>query len=180
MHKDLHTELGCRQSGFSLIELIVTLSVTLILVFIGIPSFSKMLIRGEITSASLALRTGLSVARSEAVKRGAHIQICSLDTVISQCAGKVGSGRLVWDYGFMVFQDVNSDNAYTAGTDELLHTSLFNESLIIDWGRGHYLVYAPSGRLQMGNSSFHIKHPADALERHLILNNVGRVRSMDI
>ena len=180
MHKDARTNRKRSQSGFTLIELMVTLSITLILVFLAMPSFMQILIRSEITSTSLAIRTGLSIARSEAVKRGARIQVCSLDDVLMQCAGNVGTGRLAWSAGFIVFQDVDKDKAYTVGTDELLHLSRFNESVDIDWGRGHYLIYASSGRLQMGNSSFHIKHSTSSLERHLILNNVGRVRSTDI
>lgn len=180
MHREAHTKSVYSQSGFTLIELMVALAVSLILIVIGIPSFTQMLARSDVTSTSLAIRTGLSIARSEAVKRGARIQVCSLDDEDTQCAGNVGIGRLVWDDGFIVFQDVDNDKTYTAGIDELLHLARFSEPLEIDWGRGHYLIYAPSGRLQMGNSSFHIKHAAASLERHLILNNVGRVRSADI
>jgi type IV fimbrial biogenesis protein FimT len=180
MHKEAHTNRKRSQPGFTLIELMVTLVISIILIFIAIPSFSQMLIRSEITATSLAIYSGLSVARSEAVKRGARIQICSLDSVVTQCAGNVGVGRLIWGEGFIVFEDVDNDKSYSAGTDELLHITHFNESLEIDWGRGHYLIYAPSGRLQMGNSSFHIKHSDSTSERRLILNNVGRVRSIDI
>lgn len=180
MHRDGHIKPLHSQSGFTLIELMVALAVSLILIVIGIPSFTQMLARSDVTSTSLVIRTGLSIARSEAVKRGSSVQMCSLDDVLTQCAGNVGVGRLIWDDGFIVFQDVDNDKAYTAGTDNLLHLARFSEPVDIDWGRGHYLIYAPSGRLQMGNSSFHIKHSASSLERHLILNNVGRVRSTDI
>jgi prepilin-type N-terminal cleavage/methylation domain-containing protein len=180
MHKDAHTKPGRSQSGFTLIELMVTLSITLILIFLAVPSFSQMLIRSEVASASVAIRVGLSIARSEAVKRGAQVQICSLSSVAMQCAGNVGVGRLAWGDGFIVFQDVDSDRVYNAAIDELLHIAYFADSLDISWGRGHYLIYVSSGRLLLGNSSFRINHPSYALERRLILNIVGRVRSIDI
>ncbi|SFG89167.1 GspH/FimT family pseudopilin [Neptunomonas qingdaonensis] len=180
MHREAHYKSLHSQFGFTLIELMVALAVSLILIVIGIPSWTHILARSDVTSTSLAIRAGLSIARSEAVKRGASVQVCSLDNVLTQCAGHVGIGRLMWGNGFIVFQDVDKDRVYTAGTDELLNLTHFSEPVDIDWGRGHYLIYAPSGRLQMGNSSFHIKHLASSLERHLILNNVGRVRSTDI
>ncbi len=180
MHKDAHTDREHSQFGFTLIELMVALSIMLILMFLAIPSFSQMLIRSEISAASMAIRAGLSIARSEAVKRGAQVQVCSLSPVTTQCAGSVGVGRLAWGDGFIVFQDVDSDRVYNATTDELLHVARFSKSLDINWGRGHYLIYVSSGRLLLGNSSFRINHPSYALERRLILNIVGRVRSIDI
>lgn len=180
MHKDAHTDRKQSQSGFTLIELMVALSIMLMLIFLALPSFSQMLIRSEVSAASMAIRSGLSLARSEAVKRGAHVQICSLSPVATQCAGSVGVGRLSWSEGFMVFHDVDSDRVYNAATDELLSVVRFSASLDINWGRGHYLIYVSTGRLILGNSSFRINHPSYALERRLILNIVGRVRSTDI
>jgi prepilin-type N-terminal cleavage/methylation domain-containing protein len=180
MHKDTHINRMQSQSGFTLIELMVALSITFLLIFLALPSFSQMLIRSEVSVAAMAIRSGLSLARSEAVKRGAHVQICSLSPLVTKCAGSVGVGRLSWDEGFMVFHDVDGDRVYNAVTDKLLNAARFSESLDISWGRGHYLIYVSSGRLMLGNSSFRINHPSYALERRLILNIVGRVRSIDI
>ncbi|WP_293268445.1 GspH/FimT family pseudopilin [Neptunomonas sp.] len=180
MHKDAHIHPDSSQSGFTLVELMVTLSIALILTFIAIPSFSVLLIRNEIASNAQTIRTGLALARYEAIKRNSPVQICSLSSSATQCAGIIGVGRLAWDDGLIVFQDVDSDRIYTAGVDDLISHARFSESLDINWGRGHYLIYTATGRLMIGNSSFRINHPSYAIERRLILNIVGRVRSIDI
>ena len=180
MHKDAHSKPMHSQFGFTLIELMVTLSITLILIFWAVPSFSALLIRNDISANANKIRTGLALARYEAVKRNTQIQVCSLSAVATLCAGSVGVGRLKWDEGFIVFQDIDGNKIYTPGIDDLITQKFFSESLEIDWGRGHYLIYASTGRLMIGNSSFHINHPDSTLERQLILNIVGRVRSIDI
>jgi len=169
-----------QQSGFTLIELLVTMTVLLIFITLGIPSFSQALVRHELQSASLSIRQGLHIARSESVKRSGLMHICSLATDIQQCAGTRGVGRTQWARGMLVFHDVNRNKQFDQGLDQILYVTEFPDGMSVEWGRGDYLAYASSGRLKFSNGTFRVVHSGSGKERRLVLNRIGRVRSTEI
>ena len=61
----------CRRSGFSLIELMVTVVVFAILLLVGVPSVQTLLMNNRMTSRMNALSASLQLVRAEAVKRNA-------------------------------------------------------------------------------------------------------------
>lgn len=63
------------QHGFTLLELIVTISVLSILVALAAPSFRQLLEAQRMRAASFDLVADLTLARSEAIKRGAAITL---------------------------------------------------------------------------------------------------------
>ena len=62
-------------AGFTLIELMVTVSVLAILAALSAPSFRTLLTGLRVSSTAYALVSDLSVARNEAVKRGVNVQL---------------------------------------------------------------------------------------------------------
>lgn len=69
-----------KDSGFSLIELMVTISVLAILVSIAIPSFSSAINRNRASSDVSGLTTAIAIARAEAIKRNGLVCVTSLDS----------------------------------------------------------------------------------------------------
>ncbi len=63
------------RGGFTLIELIVSLSVVAILAALAVPGFQNMIAQGEMREASTALSMTFTRARSEATKRGTQITV---------------------------------------------------------------------------------------------------------
>ena len=61
---------SAKSSGFTLVELMITLAIAGILVAVGIPSFNSTISSNRLTSYANELVTALNLARSEAVKRG--------------------------------------------------------------------------------------------------------------
>ena len=65
-----------RGKGFSMIELMITLSVLAILVAVGVPSFQGMIARNRIATATNEIVSGMYAARSEAIRQNASIRFC--------------------------------------------------------------------------------------------------------
>ncbi|MES2979934.1 MAG: GspH/FimT family pseudopilin [Pseudomonadota bacterium] len=62
-----------RQRGFTLTELIVTMSLVAVLAAMAAPSFSQMLANQRVRAAAYNIVSDMVLARSEAVKRGESI-----------------------------------------------------------------------------------------------------------
>jgi type IV fimbrial biogenesis protein FimT len=102
-----------RQIGFSLIELLFTVTLMGILASLAIPSFRTMLVKRTVSAASDALVSDMRLARSEALKRSARTVIC----VSSDGATCAGVGSTNWQVGWIVFVDMNSNGSVDAGDD---------------------------------------------------------------
>jgi type IV fimbrial biogenesis protein FimT len=63
------------QFGLTLIEIMVTLAVVAVTLSIGVPSFRGMASSNRMSSAANSLVGALNVARSEAIKRGARVNL---------------------------------------------------------------------------------------------------------
>ncbi|WP_426207560.1 GspH/FimT family pseudopilin [Massilia sp. TWP1-3-3] len=64
-------------SGFTLIELVVTMVIIAILASISAPSFNSMIIGNRLSGEMNAIIGGLNIARSEAQKRGTTVSVCA-------------------------------------------------------------------------------------------------------
>ncbi|MCA1805453.1 MAG: GspH/FimT family pseudopilin [Xanthomonadaceae bacterium] len=62
-------------TGFTLIELMVTISIAAILLAIGVPSFQAIIENNRLATQSNELITAVNLARSEAIKRSCDITI---------------------------------------------------------------------------------------------------------
>ncbi|MFI9650975.1 GspH/FimT family pseudopilin [Guyparkeria sp. GHLCS8-2] len=87
-----------RSSGFSLIELMITIVVAGILLAVAIPSFRNLILSNELTTTTNEWVTAVNLARSEAIKRSAPVVVCGADgnenTGLSNgCAGNLGEVR---------------------------------------------------------------------------------------
>ncbi len=66
-----------RENGFTLVELLISIVIVTTLLAMGVPSIKDFMKNNRLSAQSNALVTGLQVARSEAVKRGADTVICA-------------------------------------------------------------------------------------------------------
>lgn len=95
-----------RTGGFTLIELMVGVSVLAILLAVGIPSFSAIMRNNRIASGANNLVGALNFARSEAIKRGDPVTVCP-STNGTSC-----DNTTAWAGGLIAFRDA----AGTSGT----------------------------------------------------------------
>jgi type IV fimbrial biogenesis protein FimT len=83
-----------RQTGFTVIELMVTISIAAIMMAIAVPSFQSFLLNSRLTGHTNDLVLALAYAKSEAVKRGANVTVCPSDDEAT-CSGDWEDGWIV-------------------------------------------------------------------------------------
>jgi type IV fimbrial biogenesis protein FimT len=124
--------------GFTLIELMVTVTVMAIVLTVGVPAF-KDTIRDNVLTASInEFIATLNFARSEAVKRGVYVTVRK-----ASASSSVG-----WEGGWQVFTDVSANGLYDSATDQLLrvHEALkANFTLRGNNNFTNFISYKPGG-----------------------------------
>jgi type IV fimbrial biogenesis protein FimT len=111
-----------RNSGYTLMELVMVISIVAILATIALPSFKYVTVSNRISSEVNGLLGDMQFARSEAVKEGQTVTICS------SADGATCSGSPNWQHGWIVFLDSNGDQKVEAGEAVVRAQSAFNST----------------------------------------------------
>lgn len=99
------TYLKRRTTGFTLIELMVTVSIAAILLLVAVPSLTAFRRNAELTSVANKVISSINAARGEAMKRGMSALVVPLNNGAS------------WNAGWVAFVDKTASLAY-ASTNE--------------------------------------------------------------
>jgi len=119
--------------------LLVTLAIAAILLTVAVPNFVIFIQNNRLMNQANDFVTALSYARSEAVKRGVEITVCSRSTN-TQCAGTTN-----WDSGFLVFVDANRDGDASLGEEILQVRGDMQGSNTLRAGASTRISYQSSG-----------------------------------
>jgi type IV fimbrial biogenesis protein FimT len=101
-----------KETGFTVIELMVTLSVAVVLVTMAVPAFNTFVQNNRITVQANDLVTAINLSRDEALKRRTTVTVCSSADGAS-CGGD-------WHDGWIIFTDADADSTVDVGTDQVL------------------------------------------------------------
>ena len=88
--KNTNAGVPCSARGFTLVELMITLTVATILLVIAVPSFSYIINSNRLTTTANALIGSLNTARMAAIQRNAAVQFCS-NSATSNTSSTLGS-----------------------------------------------------------------------------------------
>ena len=169
-----------KQSGTTLLELIVTLSIAGILLAIGIPAFTSLINSSRLSSFANELISSLHLTRSEAIKRNSRAVMCPSVTGTS-CAVNGG-----WHLGWLVFHDPNNNAALDAGETVIMARQALPSGFSLTGNKwiSKYISYTPSGAtrtisgvLQVGKLTLCNESGAPGAARQVIISSTGRPRT---
>ncbi len=101
-----------KQRGFTLVELMVVLTVSAIIITVAAPPFQSSIEKRRIFTINDSFFAALKLARSEAVARSRTVTVCPSDDQFT-CSG-------TWSDGWLVFIDDDKDRVFDVSDDELL------------------------------------------------------------
>lgn len=158
-------------TGFTVLELMVTLSIAAILLVSGLPALQQFTQRQHMKAALGNLHKDLLAARSEAVFRGGDVVACP------GAPGSGCTGAADWSGGWIVFADINGDRLWQAGEPLLRHGQVFERLRITGSSGRRFVRFYPDGSAPGSNGSLWFCGPGGpAQARRLVISNVGRIR----
>lgn len=102
-------------AAFSLVELLVVITIVGILMGLGAPSYRYVTNTNRVATEVNGLLGDMMLARSEAIKEGINVSVCPSVSPYTACTN-LGT---VWQTGWIVFSDYGS-NGVVGGADQIL------------------------------------------------------------
>jgi len=158
-------------TGFTILELMVTLSIASILLVASAPALQSFSQRQTMKVAVNNLQNDLMMARSEAVHLNSRVVTCP-GTPTEGCAG-----NNEWSGGWIVFADENTDRQLQS-SETVVRRGYGFENLYIRSSSGRTDVrFFPDGSAPGSNGSITFCGLGGAAKaRKLVISNLGRVR----
>lgn len=103
------------QRGVTLIELMTAAIVLAVLLGIGVPAFTNIIRANQIATQSNNLVAALTLARSEALKRGVRVSVCGAAAAANTCETTNN-----WSRGWILFEDDFGSAGVIDASDEIL------------------------------------------------------------
>ncbi len=138
------------QKGFSLLELLLASSVSILLAGFAIPGFKHLTDKNKIDAEAQRLHSIMLSARSDAISHGANYVLCG--------ASKASTCDQNWEKGYLLFVDTNNDNQFNENEDRLVSYYPQQEQQIsIQWSsfrKSSPIRFLPQGITWHNNGTF--------------------------
>lgn len=123
--------------GFTLLEMLTTVSVAAVLVAIAVPSLREFSTRNQVSSSQSAFTSALAYARTEAARRGVPVFMV---------AHPGGVGGNEYANGWSVYADMDGDGAFTGADKPALRQHGALHASVVVHGPVQ-VTFQPSGAL---------------------------------
>lgn len=161
-----------RTEGFTLLELLVAMTVATILLTVGVPSFFRMIAENQRLTNSAEFFSALIYARSEAIARNNEVVLCASSDETT-CGNDAA-----WHEGWLIYANLDRGNAAPepdAGEPLLrTHGPLDGDFTLTSDDFPARVVYRPSGR-PGDTGSFHLCAGRESIsDRAIEVTSTGR------
>ncbi len=182
-----------KQSGYTLIELMVVIAIVAILSAIALPSYKQFVISNRVSAMANDLHAALAMARSEAMKQGKTVTVCKSsnpnDAVPSCNVAPANKDTDIGWASWILFIDAGTVGIFDAATDKLIRVRESNfqsgkdGSIIpVNIGDGvqpNFITFGPTGQTMAQVVRFEVNPPKDvtdvALFRYVCVGVSGRI-----
>ena len=156
--------------AFTLIELIITVTIVAILLVIATPSFTNFTQKRAVSQKTVQVRSALELARGLAVSQQKIWTVCTVNAT-NACV-KEGGLRL------LVFHDSNLDKSFSPGESlqQDIETGSVDIKLAAAFGRSYIRLSGTGEAMESGNYQLCSHNQNFAYGRRVIIFRSGRVR----
>lgn len=141
-----------RESGFTLVELMIALTVLGIMIAAALPSLTDLVRDQRIKTATSDVFASLIYARSEAIKRNDRVVLCAANSTIDGCANSSN-----WAAGWIVFLD-SDGNGFPGAVSDILRKNPPLSNVTVS-GTATNATYMRDGRLNAAVANFTVSSP---------------------
>jgi type IV fimbrial biogenesis protein FimT len=166
-------KLQSKIKAFTIIELMITLSIAAILASLAAPSFKEIIQNNRMTTQYNELLSSLSLTRSETIKRETRVTICQSST-----GNSCGADSSSWHSGWVVFVDDDDDNAIDDDEEIIRIHGVLSGDNTLTFGARKWVAYKSDGLAVGGsNGTFTLcDNRGDSDRKGLVISNSGRAR----
>ncbi len=135
------------QKGFTLLEMMVVLTIGVILMTMGIPGFNQLFSDNRTNTVANVMVKNFTFARNQAVNQGNLVTVCALATDNTCDGGTACKCTANWSAGMDVFIDVNGDGVVNSADTVLQSGQPFssNDTLVSSPTSVTFLTFRPDG-----------------------------------
>jgi type IV fimbrial biogenesis protein FimT len=161
------------QRGFTLLELMVTVTVLAVLLGLAVPSFVETVRNNRLITQTNEFVGALNYTRSEALKRANPVTICS-STDGATCAGSAS-----WSTGWVIFVDTNRNGTLEGGETLLQSAPAVANEFTLESTARTFVQYTSTGTASVNLTVFNLKRPGCTGNhaRRLTIPLMGRVNT---
>ena len=159
-----------RQTGYTLIELMIVIAIAGIILTYVIPGFQNLASHHRVNTAMSKMRTSIKIARQEASILHKDVRICA------STDGLFCSGDRDFSSGWIIYVD-DSKRPFRTDTDEILAQYGPIKNISIKYNRGREIKLNEHGRVGLNGSIHFCPKSNSKLARKLVVIHSSRIRS---
>lgn len=159
-----------RNSGFTLVELMITVTLLGLVMAIGVPSMRDFIKNDRLVTQINVLVGHLAYARSEAVTRHVPVIVCASNNLTSCSSNN-------WAEGWIMFVDNDENSDFSAGEEMLRQHQALTGGMTLTSSVGNIVTYDERGFAPGSIGTFSLCDDRGVTEmRSISISATGRVR----